>query len=55
MDFIYFALINFPTFNIADSYVVVAAFAFLLLAIFYYKDEDFAFLDKSQEDEDTDE
>lgn len=55
VDFIYFALINFPTFNIADSYVVVAAFAFLFLAIFYYKDEDFAFLDKAQEDENTDE
>lgn len=55
VDFIYFALINFPTFNVADSYVVVAAFAFLLLSIFYYKDEDFSFLDKPKENEDTDE
>lgn len=55
VDFIYFALINFPTFNLADSYIVVATFAFLLLAIFYYKDDDFSFLDKPQEDEEADE
>lgn len=55
VDFIYVALIDFPIFNVADSYIVVGTFAFLLLAIFYYKDDDFLFLDKSQEDEEKDE
>ncbi len=45
VDFIYFALINFPIFNIADSYVTVATLFIVLLGIFYYKDEDFNFLE----------
>lgn len=44
-DFIYFSLINFPVFNVADIYITCSAFALVLLAIFYYKDEnDFDFL-----------
>lgn len=45
VDFIYFELIDFPLFNIADSYLVVASILLFILAIFYYKDEDFAFLE----------
>lgn len=41
IDFLYFELINFPIFNVADCYVTIAAFTILLLGIFYYKDEDF--------------
>lgn len=41
VDFFYFKLINFPIFNVADIYVTVAAFAFIILGIFYYKEEDF--------------
>ena len=41
VDFIYFKLIDFPVFNVADIYVTVTAFAFVLLGLFYYKDEDF--------------
>ena len=41
VDFIYFSLIDFPTFNVADIYVTVAAFAMILLGIFYYKEEDY--------------
>ena len=41
VDFFYFKLINFPIFNVADIYVTVAAFAFIVLGIFYYKEEDF--------------
>ncbi len=41
-DFIYFSLINFPVFNVADMYVTCATFALVLLTFFYYKDEDFA-------------
>ncbi|MDD3174157.1 MAG: signal peptidase II [Herbinix sp.] len=46
VDFIYFKLINFPIFNIADSYLTVCSILLFLLAIFYYKDDDFAFLEQ---------
>ncbi len=41
VDFLYFSLIDFPVFNIADCYVTVAIIVFVLLILFYYKDEDF--------------
>lgn len=44
IDFFYFKLIDFPIFNVADCYVVIACIAFAILILFYYKDEDFAFL-----------
>lgn len=49
VDFFYFSLINFPIFNVADIYVTVAAFMFIILGLFYYKEEDFSliFPDKS--------
>lgn len=40
VDFLYFKLIDFPIFNVADIYVTCSAIAFLVLGIFYYKDED---------------
>ncbi len=40
VDFIYFSLINFPVFNVADIYVTVAVIVLFLLILFYYKDED---------------
>ena len=46
VDFIYFELINFPLFNIADSYLTVSCVVLFLLAILYYKDTDFEFLDR---------
>lgn len=46
VDFLYFELINFPLFNIADSYLTVSCIVLFLLAIFYYKDTDFEFLDR---------
>lgn len=39
-DFLYFELIDFPVFNVADCYVVIAAFAAMFCVMFYYKDED---------------
>ena len=42
VDFIYFVLIDFPIFNVADCYVTVAAFLLILLIMFYYTDEDMA-------------
>ena len=44
VDFIYFVIINFPIFNVADIYVTVATFVFIFLFLFYYKENDFNFL-----------
>lgn len=44
VDFFYFSLIDFPIFNVADIYVTVSAFFFLVLGLFYYREEDFSFL-----------
>lgn len=49
VDFLYFEWINFPVFNIADCYVTCSAFFLVILVLFYYKDEDFAFLGKKEE------
>lgn len=44
-DFIYFSLIDFPVFNVADMYITCATFTLLLLSLLYYKEEDdFSFL-----------
>lgn len=43
-DFLYFSLIDFPIFNVADCYVVISAVVGCILVLFIYKDEDFAFL-----------
>ncbi len=40
IDFLYFSLIDFPIFNVADIYVCVGTACFLLLILFYYKEED---------------
>ncbi len=41
VDFIYFKLIDFPIFNVADIYVTVSIAVLVLLLLFYYKDDDF--------------
>lgn len=43
-DFIYFKLIDFPIFNVADIYVTVSMFALAFLILFKYDEEDFDFL-----------
>ncbi len=40
VDFLYFSLINFPIFNVADIYVTSAAALFLILMLWYYKEEE---------------
>lgn len=45
VDFIYFELIDFPIFNVADSYLTVSCALLLILAIFHYKEKDFEFID----------
>jgi signal peptidase II len=45
IDFIYFSLIDFPVFNVADIYVVSAGILLILLTLFKYKQEhDFDFI-----------
>lgn len=44
VDFISFVLIHFPIFNVADMCIVVSVFLLAILFLFYYKEEDFAFL-----------
>lgn len=48
VDFIYFMLIDFPIFNVADIYVTFATAVFVVVVLFYYKEEDFAFLSVKQ-------
>lgn len=40
IDFLYFELIDFPIFNVADIYVSVSTFVLAALLLFYYKDEE---------------
>ena len=43
-DFLYIELIDFPVFNVADCYITFSMFFFIILMIFYYKDEDIEFM-----------
>lgn len=38
VDFLYFKLINFPVFNIADCYVVIGACLMFIFVLFVYKE-----------------
>ncbi|MDD5867280.1 signal peptidase II [Lachnospiraceae bacterium YH-ros2228] len=40
VDFIYFSLINFPVFNVADIYVTLSVIVLFCLFVFYYKEEE---------------
>lgn len=40
VDFLYFSLIDFPIFNVADIYVTTATAVLLLLICFFYKEEE---------------
>lgn len=41
VDFFYFILIDFPVFNVADCFVCLSIAFFVILILFYYKEEDF--------------
>jgi signal peptidase II len=45
VDFLYFELINFPIFNIADCYLTLSSILLFILGVFYYNDEDLEFID----------
>lgn len=44
VDFIYFSLINFPIFNVADIYVTLSTIYLVFLLLFVYKESDLEFL-----------
>ncbi len=44
VDFLYFKLINYPIFNVADSYVTVSVILLLILVLAYYPEKDLDFL-----------
>lgn len=44
VDFIYFRIIDFPIFNVADICVTLSVIALLILILFHYKDRDFGFI-----------
>lgn len=44
VDFLYFSLINFPIFNVADIYVTLSAIYLVILLLFVYKESDLEFL-----------
>ena len=47
IDFIYFSIINFPIFNVADMYVSVGTVLLVILFLFYYKEEDLNRIEKN--------
>lgn len=44
VDFVYFKLINFPVFNVADIFITVTTIWLAVLLLFFFKEEDFDFL-----------
>lgn len=40
IDFLYFSLIDFPVFNVADIYVTCSVAWFIIVFLFYYKEEE---------------
>lgn len=44
VDFIYFKLIDFPVFNVADIFITVMTLWLAVLLLFFFKEEDFDFL-----------
>lgn len=48
VDFIYFVLINFPIFNVADIYVTVSTAVLVIMLLFVYKESDLNFISFKQ-------
>ena len=42
IDFIYFKLINFPIFNVADCYVTISCILIIVLCLFKIEEEEFS-------------
>ena len=48
VDFIYFVVIDFPVFNVADIYVTLSVISLIILILFHYRDNDLDFLKKKK-------
>ena len=48
VDFIYFVLINFPIFNVADMYVTISTAVLVIMLLFVYKENDLSFISFKQ-------
>ena len=48
IDFIYFSLIDFPVFNVADIYVTLSVIVLIVMVLFVYKGDE---LEESSKDE----
>ncbi|MDE6742603.1 MAG: signal peptidase II [Lachnospiraceae bacterium] len=48
VDFIYFKIIDFPVFNVADIFITVTTLWLAILILFFFKEEDFDFLRKKK-------
>lgn len=53
VDMIYAEIINFPVFNIADSFVTVGFAMLVILSLFVYKESDFDMIFGKKKKEDT--
>ena len=51
IDFLYFSLIDFPVFNLADCYICVGIALLALLILTYYRNDSFSFLIPGKEKE----
>ena len=47
VDFIYFCLIDFPIFNVADMYVSIGTAVLVILLLFYYKEKDLVLIEEN--------
>ena len=48
VDFIYFVVINFPIFNVADMYVTISTAVLVVLLLFVYNENDLNFISFKQ-------
>lgn len=48
VDFISFVLINYPIFNVADCYIVLATIGLFIIFLFVFKEQDLEFLNFKQ-------
>ncbi|MBO4982103.1 MAG: signal peptidase II [Lachnospiraceae bacterium] len=48
VDFIFFVLIDYPIFNVADIYIVLATIGLFILFLFVFKEKDLEFLNFKQ-------
>lgn len=45
IDFVYFRVINFPVFNVADIYLSIGTFLLIIYMLFYYKEYDLLYME----------